>query len=106
VENEAAAGRPCVALLAVRAKLVSEAKSCILWLLATAELLRQYGADEAGDGSSEADPIVTALPLLPNTGLLKSLEGSAPEVYAIGDCGDPQLIVDAIADGARIGRAF
>jgi 2,4-dienoyl-CoA reductase (NADPH2) len=53
----------------------------------------------------EADTIVTALPLLPNTALLKSLEGSAPEVYAIGDCNEPRLIVNAIADGARVGRA-
>jgi 2,4-dienoyl-CoA reductase (NADPH2) len=54
----------------------------------------------------EADTIVTALPLLPNTGLLKSLEGSAPEVYAIGDCIEPCLILDAIADGAHIARAI
>lgn len=54
----------------------------------------------------EADTIVTALPLLPNTGLLKELEGVAPDVYAIGDCSAPHLIVDAIADGARVGRAF
>jgi 2,4-dienoyl-CoA reductase (NADPH2) len=53
-----------------------------------------------------ADTIVTALPLLPNTELLESLEGSAPEVYAIGDCKEPHLIVDAIADGARIARAI
>jgi len=54
----------------------------------------------------EADTIVTALPLLPNTDLLKELKGIAPEVYAVGDCNDPRLIVDAVADGARIGRAF
>jgi 2,4-dienoyl-CoA reductase (NADPH2) len=54
----------------------------------------------------EADTIVTALPLLPNTELLEELDGIAPEVYAIGDCKDPQLIVDAIADGSRIARAF
>jgi thioredoxin reductase len=54
----------------------------------------------------EADTIVTALPMLPNTELLKSLEGSAPEVYAIGDCADPRFIVDAIADGARAARAI
>ena len=53
----------------------------------------------------EADTIVTALPLLPNTGLSKSLEGSAPEVYAVGDCREPHLIVDAIADGSRLARA-
>ena len=54
----------------------------------------------------EADTIVTALPLLPNAALLKSLDGSAPEVYAIGDCKDPHLIVDAIAEGSHLGRAI
>ena len=54
----------------------------------------------------EADTIVTAMPLLPNTELLKSLEGSVPEFYAIGDCKEPKLIVDAIADGSRIARAI
>jgi 2,4-dienoyl-CoA reductase (NADPH2) len=54
----------------------------------------------------EADTIVTAMPLLPNTELLKSLEGSAPEVHAIGDCKEPNLIVDAIADGSRLARAI
>jgi 2,4-dienoyl-CoA reductase (NADPH2) len=54
----------------------------------------------------EADTIVTALPLLPNTGLYESLEGSAPEVHAIGDCREPHLIVDAVADGSRIARAI
>ncbi len=53
----------------------------------------------------EADTVVTALPLLPNSQLYKSLEGSAPEVHAIGDCREPHLIVDAVADGAWIGRA-
>jgi 2,4-dienoyl-CoA reductase (NADPH2) len=54
----------------------------------------------------EADTVVTALPLLPNSELVEALDGVVPEVYAIGDCKDPHLIVDAIADGARVGRAF
>jgi 2,4-dienoyl-CoA reductase (NADPH2) len=54
----------------------------------------------------EADTIVTALPLLPNSELYKSLEGSAPEVHAIGDCREPHLIVNAIADGSRLARAL
>lgn len=52
----------------------------------------------------EADTIVTALPLTPNTELFRSLEGKVPEIYFIGDCRQPQLIVDAVADGWRIGR--
>jgi 2,4-dienoyl-CoA reductase (NADPH2) len=54
----------------------------------------------------EADTIVTALPLLPNTELLKEVDGLVPEVHAIGDCREPHLIVDAIADGSRIARAI
>jgi hypothetical protein len=54
----------------------------------------------------EPDTIVTALPLLSNTGLLESLEGSAPEVHTIRDYREPHLIVDAIADGSRLGHAI
>jgi 2,4-dienoyl-CoA reductase (NADPH2) len=52
----------------------------------------------------EADSIVPATPLAPNTGLLKGLEGKVPEIYAIGDCNEPRLIVDAIADGWNVAR--
>ncbi len=54
----------------------------------------------------EGDTIVPAMPLTPNTGLLKSLEGKVSESYAIGDCGDPHLLTEAIAAGSRIGRAI
>ena len=54
----------------------------------------------------EADKIVTAMPSQPSTELLKKLEGSAPEVYTIGDCREPNMIIDAIADGSRIARAI
>ena len=53
----------------------------------------------------EADTIVTATPLKPNTGLLKALEGVVPEVYPIGDCVEPRLIIDAVADGFRVGHS-
>jgi len=52
----------------------------------------------------DADTIVTALPLKPNTELLKSLKNGVPEVYAIGDCKEPHLIIDAIAEGSHIAR--
>ena len=52
----------------------------------------------------KADTIITALPLEPNTELVKSMKGKAKEVYAIGDAKEPHLIFDAIADGARIGH--
>jgi 2,4-dienoyl-CoA reductase (NADPH2) len=52
----------------------------------------------------QADTIVPTSPLAPNTELLESLEGKAPEIYAIGDCQEPRMIVDAIADGWKIGN--
>ena len=54
----------------------------------------------------EADTIVTAMPMRANTNLLKSLEGIVPHVYAIGDCREPNMIIDAIADGSCIARAI
>jgi 2,4-dienoyl-CoA reductase (NADPH2) len=50
----------------------------------------------------QADSIIPTSPLRANDGLLKSLEGKVPEIYAVGDCREPRMIVDAIADGWRI----
>ncbi|MBW1828879.1 MAG: FAD-dependent oxidoreductase [Deltaproteobacteria bacterium] len=52
----------------------------------------------------EADSIVTALPVVPDTSLLEKLKDKVPEIYAIGDCREPGLIAHAVADGAKIGR--
>ena len=54
----------------------------------------------------EADTIVPAVPLSASMGLFKSLEGKVPEVYAIGDCKEPLLIVDAIGSGLRVARGI
>jgi pyruvate/2-oxoglutarate dehydrogenase complex dihydrolipoamide dehydrogenase (E3) component len=53
-----------------------------------------------------ADSIIPAVELAPNTELLKSLKGKVPEIHAIGDCKEPNLIVDAIAAGSRIARSI
>ena len=50
----------------------------------------------------QADSVMPTSPLKPNTQLLEGVEGKALEVYAIGDCQEPRMIVDAIADGWRI----
>jgi 2,4-dienoyl-CoA reductase (NADPH2) len=52
----------------------------------------------------EADSIIPTAPLKPNTDLVKSLKGKIPQVYAIGDCKEPNMIVDAIAGGWRVGN--
>ena len=59
------------------------------------------------DGQSRLLPartIITALPLVPNRAALATMKGRAAEVYPIGDADEPQLIVNAIAAGARIAR--
>jgi NADPH-dependent 2,4-dienoyl-CoA reductase/sulfur reductase-like enzyme len=53
-----------------------------------------------------ADTILPALAMAPDTEFVKSLQETAPEIYQIGDCGNPALIIDAIGDGSRIGRAI
>jgi pyruvate/2-oxoglutarate dehydrogenase complex dihydrolipoamide dehydrogenase (E3) component len=54
----------------------------------------------------EADSIVPAIPMKPNNALLKSMEGKVGTIYSIGDCREPHLIVDAIADAFRTARAI
>jgi 2,4-dienoyl-CoA reductase (NADPH2) len=54
----------------------------------------------------EADTIVTAIALKPSTELLKALEGKVPQIYCIGDCIEPRLIIHAIADGYRVASAI
>ena len=53
-----------------------------------------------------ADTILPALAMVPDTEFVKSLKETAPEIYQIGDCGNPALIIDAIGDGSRVGRAI
>jgi 2,4-dienoyl-CoA reductase (NADPH2) len=54
----------------------------------------------------EADTFIPALPLKQNIQLIKSLKGKVKEVYTIGDCQTPGLIVDAIADGWKIANSI
>jgi pyruvate/2-oxoglutarate dehydrogenase complex dihydrolipoamide dehydrogenase (E3) component len=61
---------------------------------------------EGDKQSIPADTFIPALPLTQNTELIDSLRGSVNEIYAIGDCENPALIVDAIADGWRIANSI
>jgi NADPH-dependent 2,4-dienoyl-CoA reductase/sulfur reductase-like enzyme len=53
----------------------------------------------------EADTIIVTLPLRPNPALPENLKGLAPEIRVVGDCRQPGLIIDAIADGFVTGKA-
>lgn len=52
----------------------------------------------------QADNIIVALPFRANTEIFESLQGKVPEIYLVGDCKSPGLIVDAIADGSQVAR--
>lgn len=52
----------------------------------------------------EADTIVTSLPLSPNLDLAEQVKKKVPEVYVIGDCGEPGLIREAIGTACRTAR--
>lgn len=54
----------------------------------------------------QADTVVTALPLAPNMALYESLKDKVPEIYAVGDCKEPLLIVDAISAGMTTARGI
>jgi 2,4-dienoyl-CoA reductase (NADPH2) len=51
-----------------------------------------------------ADTIIPATPLLANAGLAEAIKERVREVYVIGDCKEPGLIPDAIADGWSMAR--
>ncbi|MBI4189928.1 MAG: FAD-dependent oxidoreductase, partial [Betaproteobacteria bacterium] len=53
-----------------------------------------------------ADTVITALPPGPNSELSTALVGVVPEVYPIGDCSESRLILQAIADGSRVGHSI
>jgi 2,4-dienoyl-CoA reductase (NADPH2) len=54
----------------------------------------------------ETDTVLVATPPQKNGELFQALQGKVPEVYMIGDAEEPRLIIDAIADGSRVGRAI
>ena len=51
-----------------------------------------------------ADTIIVSLPAVSDADFMKKLEGKIPEIYRIGDCREPGLIADAVADGAKLAR--
>jgi len=52
----------------------------------------------------EADNILPVIPWATNMELANSLKGKVPEVYAIGDCKEPGLIIDAVGQAFQIAR--
>ncbi|MDY6911590.1 MAG: FAD-dependent oxidoreductase, partial [Chloroflexota bacterium] len=53
----------------------------------------------------EADTVVIAAGATSNNALFKVLEGKVPELHLIGDALEPRGILEAIREGAQVGRA-
>ena len=67
------------------------------------------GVKVSGQGRDKmvkADTVVLAVGLQPDDTLSRKLRGRFARFYAIGDCREPRLIVDAIADGFRRARTI
>jgi len=61
--------------------------------------------DEQGNRSTlEADTIVLAVRLEPDRKLMEALKDKLPEVYAIGDCVESRLVLNAIGEGFHTAR--
>jgi len=54
----------------------------------------------------EADTIIPAIPFQPNNDLFNLLKPKVQEIYHIGDGNEPNLIVDAVAQGWSVGNAI
>lgn len=71
------------------------------------EEITDRGIRAAREGRTEffeADTVVLATGMKSINEFAKELEGKIAELYLIGDCTEPRKIVNAIGDGARIGR--
>jgi NADPH-dependent 2,4-dienoyl-CoA reductase/sulfur reductase-like enzyme len=53
----------------------------------------------------EADTVLITLPLQPNPKLFEALSGTVPEIYAVGDCKAPGVILNAMGSAFEIARA-
>ncbi|KPK90216.1 MAG: hypothetical protein AMJ94_09925 [Deltaproteobacteria bacterium SM23_61] len=54
----------------------------------------------------KANSVVLAVGAIPNDGLWRELKKEGMEVYAIGDCVEPRDAMEAIREGAEVGRTI
>lgn len=74
---------------------------------AKVEGITDKGVKATREGESvffEGDSVVLAVGMRPNRELAEKLENKVKAIYVIGDCDKPRKILDAISDGARVGR--
>ncbi|MFC1990877.1 FAD-dependent oxidoreductase [Chloroflexota bacterium] len=60
--------------------------------------------DNGQEETVEADWIVIAVGVKPVDALVNALEGKIPELYSVGDCNEPRVILEAMYEGSLAGR--
>lgn len=66
---------------------------------------KKYRVGRVENGSKiMADTVVLAAGRKADSALTQSLKDTVREIYAIGDCVQPRMIIDAIEEGAAVGH--
>ncbi len=60
--------------------------------------------DAGGTHVIEADTVIPTAPVEPDLSLARALEGAGVTVYSIGDCAEPNMIVDAVGAGWKAAK--
>jgi pyruvate/2-oxoglutarate dehydrogenase complex dihydrolipoamide dehydrogenase (E3) component len=84
-------------------------KKGVKWLTSTTvKQILEDGAVITRDGVEETlsgmDQIIIACGTKSVDTLSKAIQGKVPEVYVIGDAKKPRMALEAIAEGAEVGR--
>lgn len=66
--------------------------------------VRAVNLDNGQEELVEAECVVIAVGARPVNALLDALEGQVPELYSVGDCNEPRVIMEAIYEGSLAGR--
>ncbi|MBI2910229.1 MAG: FAD-dependent oxidoreductase [Chloroflexi bacterium] len=60
--------------------------------------------DSGEKGFIQGDAVVFAIGAVANRDVAEALEGKFAEVYLLGDCNEPRVIMEAVYEGARVAR--
>lgn len=70
----------------------------------TAKGIKALNPDSGKEEMIEADLVVVAVGAKAVDTLINALEGNVPELYPVGDCSSPRVILEAVHEGSAIGR--
>lgn len=63
-----------------------------------------YPINDVTDEQLVVDTVIIHLRQRPVRAWMEGLDNIVSEIYKVGDCREPRLAIDAMADGGRVGR--